>query len=104
MPMNLARQPMELKQGVATVLGTVHLRATTGRCLGPPHAQRLLKCRCPLTRQHRSFAVRDGMIDDGFDDRVYLVRLVAVTLHWITLGSLRPVSLAKAAALCDRRE
>ncbi len=44
------------------------------------------------------------MIDDGFDDHVHLVRLVAVTLHWITLGSLRPVSLAKAAALCDHRE
>ena len=103
MPINLARQPMELKHGVAKVLGTAHLRASTGRCLGPPLAQRLLKCRCPLTRQHRSFAVQDGMIDDDFEDHVYLVRLVAVTLHWITLGSLRPM-IAKAAALCDHRD
>ena len=73
MPMNLAQQIMELEQGMAKVFGTVHLRATTGRCLGLPHAQRLLKC--PLTRQHRSFAAQDGMIDE---DRVYLVRLVAV--------------------------
>ena len=90
MPMNLAHQPVELKLGVAKGLGTVHMRATTGRCLGPPQVQRLLKCRCPLTRQHRSFAVHDGMIDDDFDHHVYLVRLVSVTLHLITLGSLRP--------------
>lgn len=80
---------MELEIGVAKGIGTVHLRATTGRCLGPPHAQRLLMCRCPLAGQHRSFAVQDGMIDDDLDDQVYLVRLVAFTLHWITLGSLR---------------
>ena len=78
MPMNLARQPMELEIGVAKGLGTVHLQATTGRRLGPPHAQRLLMCRCPLTGQHRSFAVQDGIIDDDLDDHVYLVRLVAL--------------------------